>query len=221
MSREFTDDEKKIDKNKILIERSSYHNDDELIKYHLVVKNELLEYKCYSDKCPTKKGNWKRKKMYLILLRKNGRENDLRPNNLSLICPNCYCQDKSPTNFKEYKKKIEKKCKFCGYILNNKYKRDICYVCSQKLQNMDHTVSAEDHAKLTISAFDNSGNTSVAYLNEYTSLISGQETILNDNDVFSGNTTYNSKEYNFSNINRNRNNTKSINIDIQLLIILI
>lgn len=215
MTRQFTDAEKDLHKNKILIERSPYHNDDELVKYHLVVKNELLEHKCYADKCPTKKGNWKRKKMYLILQRNNGKQNDLRPKNLTLICPNCYCLDKGPTNFKEYKKKIEKKCKFCGYILNNKYKTDICYVCSQKLQNMDYSVSAEDHAKLTISSFDTSGNTSVAYINEYTTLISGEEVIPSSNTILTNNTTLDTEDINI--IKTNKTKSKSIKVNTSIV----
>jgi hypothetical protein len=171
MSRKFTDEQKDINKNKIFIEHSPYYNDDELVKYHLTVKNELLEYCCHSDKCPTKKGNWRRKKMYLILERKNSKLDDLRINNLKLICPNCYCQDKGPNYFEEFKKKIERKCKYCNYILNNKFSNDICLICTKKMQQMQISLSSQNYAELVNSIYDTSGNTSAAYLDEYSSII--------------------------------------------------
>jgi hypothetical protein len=171
MSQTFTEEEKEINKNSIFIENSKYYNNDELIKYHLTVKNNLMEYCCNAEKCPTKKGNWRRKKMYLILERKNCKKNDLRVSNLRLICPNCYCQEKGPDNFSEYKKKIERKCKFCNYILSNKTKNNICYVCNAKMQKMSVSFNSKEYASLVNSIHDTSGNTSAAYVNEYSSII--------------------------------------------------
>lgn len=131
----------------------NYAKNDELLKYHLITK-KLKEYACYEEKCPTKKGNWRRKPMYLILDRKNGILTDLRVSNLHLICPNCYCQNKGPIQFNIIKKKIEKKCRLCSYVLNNTSFGDICYVCNNKLSQLQCNISDELQAKMTIQNFD-------------------------------------------------------------------
>jgi len=171
MAQTFTDEEKEIHQNKIFIEHSKYYSNDELIKYHLTVKNELMEYCCHADKCPTKKGNWRRKKMHLILERKNCKPDDLRITNLRLICPNCYCQEKGPDYFSEYKKQIERKCKYCNYILSSKSRSNVCYVCNTKMQKMNVSLSTREYASLVNSIHDTSGNTSAAYVKEYSSII--------------------------------------------------
>ena len=125
-----------------------------LFKFH-IAKHEVLEYKCYAEKCPTKKGNWRRKKLYLILLRKNYNERDLRESNLTYYCPNCYCQEKGPANFNQFKKKIERKCKLCNYIMNNTFKSDICTVCRYKIKNTDISLDSEDRAYLIDTNFNN------------------------------------------------------------------
>lgn len=154
-TRIFTKEEQEIRKNDILKENSKYFEDDELIKFH-ITKHEVLEYKCYAEKCPTKKGNWRRKKLYLILLRKNYNERDLRETNLTFYCPNCYCQEKGPANFNQFKKKIERKCKLCNYVMNNTFKSDICYVCKSKIKNMDFSLEREERAQLIDTNFNNS-----------------------------------------------------------------
>jgi hypothetical protein len=184
MGRKFTDEQKEIHKNKIFIEHSPYHTNDELVKYHLTVKNELMEYCCQSEKCPTKKGNWRRKKMYLILERKNCKLDDLRVKNLRLICPNCYCQDKGPNYFEEFKKKIERKCKYCNYILNNKFSNDICLVCTKKMQQMEISLSSKNYAELINSIHDTTGNTSIEYVDEYSSIIDNN-TYINQSTISS------------------------------------
>jgi hypothetical protein len=208
MSRKFTDEEKNINKNKIFIKNSPYYNKNELVKYHLITKHELLEYKCYSDKCPTKKGNWKRKIMYLILERKNNKADDLRITNLRLICPNCFCQDKGPNYFNEFKKTIERKCRYCNYLLNNKYNNDTCLICTKKLREIDISLTSNEYADLINTTFDTSGNVSVAYHNEYTSIIE------NKHDSIPSNTNFNSKTNNIklkypAHLNKLKNKTST------------
>lgn len=222
MSRKFKDEEKELHKNKILIEHSPYFNNDELVKYHLTTKNELLEYKCYSDKCPTKKGNWRRKPLYLILERKNSKLDDLRPENLRLICPNCYCQDKGPNYFNEFKKKIERKCRYCNYILNNKFTNDTCLVCAKKIREMDIELTSNEYAELISTTFDTTGNVSVAYRNEYSSIIDSSFDEQPLNSVMNSKLKY--KSHSSSGTSKTSNKTKTdivvpdvdINLNIEL-----
>lgn len=165
-----TDEEKALDKNSIFIKNSKYGNNDELIKYHLREK-QLLDYKCYADKCPTKNGKWRRKDLYLILERKNNKQSDLRVENLRLLCPNCYCQDKGPKMFSEAKQKIERKCKSCGYILSNRFKSNVCTVCRNKMNKIDFQLTTDDYANLVNITLDTNANTSAAYVNEYSDII--------------------------------------------------
>lgn len=155
---DFTFEEKNINPKDIFVINSTYFENDELIKYHLI-HHKYLEYKCYDTKCPTKNGNWKRKKIYLILERINCKLNDLRIKNLRLICPNCYCQNKGPKHFEKYKTKIEKKCKYCNFIINNAYKTDMCYVCYQKLKNINYDLSSNEYIDLVTSLYEIDGNT--------------------------------------------------------------
>ena len=117
----------------IFIENSRVTN-NELIKYQ-AVKAGILDYKCYGKGCPTKDGNWRRKLGFLILVRNNNRETDLRITNLSLLCPNCYCQEKGSQSFEKVKKEIVRTCTFCNAPLDNKYNSDKCGRCAWQIKN--------------------------------------------------------------------------------------
>ena len=117
----------------IFIENSRVTN-NELIKYQ-AVKAGILDYKCYGKGCPTKDGNWRRKLGFLILVRNNNRETDLRITNLSLLCPNCYCQEKGSQSFEKVKKEIVRTCTFCNTPLDNKYNSDKCGRCAWQIKN--------------------------------------------------------------------------------------
>lgn len=150
---QLTEEEKVLKKNSLFRENNTKYADaDEVVKYHLIEK-KICEYACSSAKCPTKKGNWRRKQMYLILYKKNGIDSDLRIDNLQLICPNCYCQEKGPIDLTMKIKKIERKCRFCSYILTNNSYNDICYVCSQKKRNLEFETD-DNMAELAAINFD-------------------------------------------------------------------
>ena len=117
----------------IFIENSRVTN-NELIKYQ-AMKAGILDYKCYGKGCPTKDGNWRRKLGFLILVRNNNRETDLRLTNLSLLCPNCYCQEKGSQSFEKVKKEIVRTCTFCNAPLDNKYNSDKCGRCAWQIKN--------------------------------------------------------------------------------------
>jgi hypothetical protein len=117
----------------IFIENSRVSN-NELIKYQ-AVKNGILDYKCYGKGCPTKDGNWRRRLGFLILVRNNNRETDLRMTNLSFLCPNCYCQDKGVIAFEKVKKEIVRTCTFCSSVLDTKYNSDKCGRCTWQIKN--------------------------------------------------------------------------------------
>jgi hypothetical protein len=117
----------------IFIENSRVTN-NELIKYQ-AVKAGILDYKCYGKGCPTKDGNWRRKLGFLILVRNNNRETDLRITNLSFMCPNCYCQEKGSQSFEKVKKEIVRTCAFCNTPLDNKYNSDKCGRCAWQIKN--------------------------------------------------------------------------------------
>lgn len=117
----------------IFIENSRISN-NELIKYQ-AVKAGILDYKCYGKGCPTKEGNWRRRLGFLILIRNNNRDNDLRMTNLSFLCPNCYCQEKGVMAFEKVKKEIIRTCSFCNSVLDTKYNSDKCGRCAWQIKN--------------------------------------------------------------------------------------
>lgn len=151
----FTEEEKNLKRQDIFIQSSNYSNNDDLIKYH-ILKNKIFEYKCYDSKCPTKNGKWKRKDLYLIVKRINGKVNDLRIKNIILICPNCYFQNKSQFDFEEFRKNVEKKCASCNYMMNKKYKGDYCYVCTQKMNSINLNLTSNEYIDLTSSVISDS-----------------------------------------------------------------
>jgi hypothetical protein len=117
----------------IFIENSRVSN-NELIKYQ-AVRAGILDYKCYGKGCPTKDGNWRRRMGFLILVRNNNRESDLRMTNLSLLCPNCYCQEKGAMAFEKVKKEIIQTCVFCSAPLDTKYNSNKCGRCAWQIKN--------------------------------------------------------------------------------------
>ena len=144
----------------IFVEYSKFTN-DELIKYHLV-KHKIMEYKCSGISCPTKGGLWRRKPCFLILHRRNGLTRDLRINNLSLICPNCYCQDKGAQLFSQEKQKLTKSCVLCGYELNSKYKTDKCIKCNSNIKTLvQKTVDYQRFHDLIKDDFPDDENTQI------------------------------------------------------------
>lgn len=54
-----------------------------------LLHHKLLEYKCY---CCGNIGEWMGKKLSLHLEHKNGKSNDNRIENLTILCPNCHTQ---------------------------------------------------------------------------------------------------------------------------------
>jgi len=93
---------KKIPLSEILVENSTYLSRSSLKKR--LIKEKILEYKCYGDKC-TLTNMWLGKKLSLQLEHKNGVNNDNRIENLILLCPNCHSQSDtySGKNNKLYK----------------------------------------------------------------------------------------------------------------------
>jgi hypothetical protein len=120
----------------IFIENSRVTN-NELIKYQ-AVRTGILDYKCYGKGCPTKDGNWRRRIGFLMLVRNNNRDTDLRMTNLSLLCPNCYCQEKGVIAFDKVKKEIVRTCTFCCTVLDTKYNSDKCGRCTWQIKNQIH-----------------------------------------------------------------------------------
>lgn len=161
-----------INKEDIFKVNSEYKN-DELIIFNLVGHN-ILEYKCYGgDKksCPTKNGNWRRKKLYLILQRKNKNVSDLTPDNLSLICPNCYCQENGNIAFiNNVKSEMEVKCKYCSYLIKAKYKSDTCLSCQRKMQKIMERDRIDECFARTHELYDTTSNVSTTYKEEYNNL---------------------------------------------------
>lgn len=131
----------------IFIENSRVTN-TELIKYQ-AVRAGILDYKCYGKGCPTKDGNWRRKLGFLILVRNNNRETDLRITNLSFLCPNCYFQEKGLQSFEKVKKEIIRTCTFCSSQLDGKYNSDKCGRCAWQIKNQIQKSSNMDRLSRT------------------------------------------------------------------------
>jgi hypothetical protein len=81
---------------------------------------------------------WRRKPVYLVLFTKNGIERDYRPNNIKLMCPNCYCLEYGPQSFEKTTQSFIKKCASCGYNLNSDRAKstNYCYVCDKKIKEL-------------------------------------------------------------------------------------
>ena len=208
----FSEKDRDLDINKIFVEKSFVKN-DELIKYYLFTNN-IKEYQCEIDNCSTKNGLWRRRPCYLELVRKNCKWLDLRISNLVLMCPNCYCQEKGPDNFKNVKKKIEHKCVSCNYVLRNKNKSGLCFVCTQNINKgiMDSSFNTyEDMAQLTVLTSENNNYNSVQ--SEYSKEIEAhvyEDYLKQANDVdLSNNNIFNNSKIYSNEIKKNKHKLKS------------
>lgn len=130
----------------VFIKNSRIKNDD-LVKYY-ILKYKICDYNCSGKFCPMKSGIWRRRPAYLILNRKNNKTTDLTIPNISLICPNCYVQDKGVEIFNKFKNQSESKCVGCGYPVKKGY--ELCYVCTEKVRKVSVLSSANDMAELTL-----------------------------------------------------------------------
>lgn len=74
----------------ILIRNSPYKNNSALKRR--LLKEGLLQQRCYTKECPIKKPIWLGKRLAFHLEHKNGINNDNRLENLCLLCPNCHSQ---------------------------------------------------------------------------------------------------------------------------------
>jgi len=214
----FSEKDRNLDITKLFVEKSFVKN-DELVKYQLF-KNKIKEYQCEVERCPTKNGLWRRQPCYLELVRKNCKPLDLRIGNLVLMCPNCYCQEKGPDNFKNVKKKIEHKCVSCGYVLRNKNKSGLCYVCTQKINKgiMDSSFTTyEEMAQLTVLTSENNNYKSIqsGYSKEIEAhvyedyLKQANDVDLSKNNIFSGNSSSKKSISSSTNIKKNKHNSKN------------
>jgi hypothetical protein len=126
--------------------KNSRIKSDELVKYY-ILKYKICDYNCSGKFCTMKAGIWRRRPAYLILNRKNNKATDLTIPNISLICPNCYVQDKGTELFNKFKKQSESKCVGCGYPVKKEY--ELCYVCTAKVRKGSVLSTADDIAELT------------------------------------------------------------------------
>jgi hypothetical protein len=146
--------------------KGSKITNDELVKYY-IIKYRIAEYKCTSKSCPMKGAIWRRRPAYLILCRKNNRQNDLSITNLSLICPNCYVQDKGSELFNNFRTKNGKKCINCAYPVKDGF--ELCFVCTEKMKKIGALKSTDDYAELTVRTIQNPVSTvPYADINTYT-----------------------------------------------------
>lgn len=130
----------------VFIKNSRIKN-DELVKYY-IIKYKICDYNCSSNQCPMKQGIWRRRPAYLILNRKNNKASDLTIPNISLICPNCYVQNKGTDLFNKFRNQCESKCVGCGYPVKKGY--ELCYVCTEKIKKVSVLSTADDMAELTL-----------------------------------------------------------------------
>lgn len=144
---QFTQEELALKPLEDVFTKNSKIKNDELVKF-FIIKYKIMEYRCAGRNCPMKGAIWRRRPAYLILNRKNNRQNDLTTTNLSLICPNCYVQDKGAELFNNFKSRSESKCIGCGYPVKKGF--ELCYVCSEKMRKVSAVSSVEDYAELAI-----------------------------------------------------------------------
>ena len=139
--------------NEIFKKNSPYtENDDKLVSY--ILQNEVIDYKCYTVKCPTKKGNWKRKKLPMILKRKDGITNNLELKNIELICPNCYYLEKG--SVMELKKNKKNKCESCNVEIEGAFQ--FCRKCYYKHKTASRNMIDNilfNNTQIDISGFNN------------------------------------------------------------------
>ena len=138
----------------------------------LMIKLKLLkEYKCHSPGCTVKKA-WKRKPIQLLFNRKNNKKYDLRPDNLELICPNCYLQFYGVQKLLVKLDSLVMKCAICQFPLNNGKNKGnynkYCYVCSKKISQQSETEFENNHSRniMAISCGNKTNNITKASFNK-------------------------------------------------------
>jgi len=131
---------KDLDAKKVLITKSPFSNDTAITCLLLKLK-VFKEYHCNIDKC--KVGTvWNGKPIQLLLHRKNNIHNDLTPNNLELICANCFMSLYGLDIFKKKEKTAILNCKLCGFplvkFMNGRKKKGTCLSCEQIMKTISH-----------------------------------------------------------------------------------
>ena len=142
---------KSLEFKKILIKRSNFTNDIQVIC--LLLKHKIIsDYCCSIDKCKVK-NLWINNPIQLILHRKNNIQNDLSSFNLELICGNCYLSKYGLDIFKKKEKEIIFKCDTCGFPLvkfnNTRKKKGICLSCEKKMNNVfNENIDSKFYSKI-------------------------------------------------------------------------
>lgn len=125
---------KKIELSEILVEHSTYTNTKKLKRR--LIKEGHLEEKCYN--CNLRE--WLSKSIPLQLEHKNGRRTDCRPENLTLLCPNCHAQTETycGKNKGKYKEASEIKEKVMMQRINAKIEdiKDIQIINDEVIDNL-------------------------------------------------------------------------------------
>ena len=121
----------KCNPNKIFISKSSFTDDNKILA--LIVKFKIIPYKCSGKDCNISK-SWLGHPIQLLIIRKNNNNLDLRPDNLQLLCGNCYLVEYGMKLFKKGSDCVTVKCKNCGKDITNINKKhkghiDYCRKC--------------------------------------------------------------------------------------------
>lgn len=111
---------KKVTLDKMLVENSLFCRKAIKIK---LIKYSIIPYEC--SECHNK-GEWKDKKLVLVLDHINGINDDYRIDNLRFLCPNCNSQQ---STFCGKGKKVYKICIQCGNKKNYKSPSGLCFKC--------------------------------------------------------------------------------------------
>jgi hypothetical protein len=134
----------------ILIKNSKCLDDEVILA--ILLKYNFIIYECAAPSC-TVKTSWRRKPIKLVINRKNSKQNDLRIDNLELLCSNCFSQTYGGTQI--LKQVIQQKiqcCRICNYdkvhLLGEMYRSSgyctLCYKKMQDAQNSTNTVIKTD-----------------------------------------------------------------------------